>query len=272
MTLRNLAEKSRLSTGPPRAILKVHFSRDPNAHDPTSWLPPDGTVPVRGLGAGLLLSALVHAAAALLVAFPRPATGPAAQSGRSVLRLEAPPTVEVPAAPAAIRRPAPPRPGEVAVEGRPGSEPTLDPARSPIASDAPEPPNVRVAAPEERSALAPPDVGPLLEGRETFRRKLERFYPERLRSRGEGGVVELRLFVDARGGVSRVRVVGSSGRPELDRAALRLADELRYLPALNRDRSVGVWVTQRVCFVTVERRGEVTTIEQCERRIAAGGR
>jgi TonB family protein len=93
-----------------------------------------------------------------------------------------------------------------------------------------------------------------------------------LRDRGVGGVVVLEFFVSPRGDVSRVEVAESSGHGVLDRVAERMASEMRFLPALNRDRAVGVWVSQRICFVTVDDRRENPSPAECEHLVTLGGR
>lgn len=222
------------------------------------------------LGAGLLLSLLIHAGLLAVVSFPRPDDAVAAsRAGWEFRHLELPPRLEVPEAPGRIDRPPPPSTSGVDID-----EPSaIDGGRlsAVVAAPFPEPPRVRATLPTERPALVPHDVAPLHEAPGLFRRRLERFYPYRLRKRGVEGTVELRFFVDARGEVSRVEVAESSGHRSLDRAARRVADEMRFLPALNRDRAVGVWVTQRICFLVREHREEVPTAAECEARVAVGG-
>ena len=56
-------------------------------------------------------------------------------------------------------------------------------------------------------------------------------YPKGARQRGEQGDVVLEIRVGADGLVDRVAVVGSSGHPELDEAAVRAAKAARFSPA-----------------------------------------
>ena len=60
-------------------------------------------------------------------------------------------------------------------------------------------------------------------------------YPIGARRRGEEGTVILDVNVDADGRAERVTLVSSSGFPELDRAAVRAAEQARFKPA-TRDR------------------------------------
>lgn len=217
-------------------------------------------------GIGLAASALLHAALFAAVAFPRPELPVRPAGSWELHHVSLPPSVDVPEAPAPVERPDPPVAGAVEVQG--AAALAGDPERAAAAAPVPEPPRVAPTSVAGRPALVPHDVAPLLEGRDRFRRRLARAYPDRLRRRGVEGVVELRFFVDARGDVSGVRVERSSGHPDLDRAARRMADRLEFLPALNRDRAVGVWVSQRICFLMVERGEEEPTPADCRRRVA----
>lgn len=224
----------------------------------------------RALRAGLLLSAVVHAAFLAVVAFPRPDLVVGEDGDWHLREVAVPPRVEVPPAPDAIRRPA--RPEVSAVEVAEPLTPSGGADPVPEVTAVPEPPRVTAASLDDRPAVAPPEVAPSLEAPDYFRRRLERSYPRLLRDRGVGGVVRLQFFVDPRGEVSRVQVAESSGHGSLDRVATRMAGEMRFLPALNRDRAVGVWVSQRICFMTVDRRGDRPSATECEHRVALGGR
>lgn len=218
---------------------------------------------------GLSVSVAVHVLLVALVAFPPP-EAPSLVGGQWELRhVEVPPLVDIPPAPEAIRRPPEPEVVQVSVGGPEAPEGRLEPP--PTVSSAPEPPRVQAIPFDERPALAPPEVSPSLEAPDHFRRRLERRYPRLLRDRGVGGIVRLQFFVDPRGRVSRVEVAESSGHGSLDRVARQLAGEMEFLPALNRDRAVGVWVSQRICFITVDRRGENPRFAECEHRVALGG-
>ena len=223
----------------------------------------------RAFRTGLLLSVVVHGALLAIVAVPRSDLRWGGGAEWEILEVEAPPRVEVPPPPETVSRPSPPEVTDVEVV-EPGGA-SAEPVAAPPPGARPEPPRVTTASPDQRSALAPPDVAPSLESPEHFRRRLERSYPRLLRDRGVGGVVRLQFFVDPRGEVSRVQVAESSGHASLDRVATRMAGEMRFLPALNRDRAVGVWVSQRICFMTVDRRGDRPSAAECEHQVALGG-
>ncbi|NJD11206.1 MAG: TonB family protein [Gemmatimonadetes bacterium] len=57
---------------------------------------------------------------------------------------------------------------------------------------------------------------------------LTRAYPPELRRAGVGGTVQLRLFVNEPGAVTSSAVSASSGRPELDSAALKVGPVYRF--------------------------------------------
>ena len=71
-----------------------------------------------------------------------------------------------------------------------------------------------------------------------------------LREAGIGGTVVLYVFVDENGLPANTQVQQSSGYPQLDAAAADVVDRMKFSPAQNRDRPVGVWVLQRVDFST----------------------
>ncbi|HEX7048775.1 MAG TPA: TonB family protein [Longimicrobiales bacterium] len=76
-------------------------------------------------------------------------------------------------------------------------------------------------------------------------------YPAALRDAGIGGSVTMFLFIDAQGTVVNATVSASSGYPALDAAAQRVANVMRFLPALNVDgEPVPVWIQIPVSFQT----------------------
>ncbi len=77
---------------------------------------------------------------------------------------------------------------------------------------------------------------------------IQRYYPIDLQKAGVGGTVTLRLWVDSAGTVDYASLGASSGVPELDRAALRVAPRFRFEPARRLGRPVGTWVQFGVEF------------------------
>ena len=77
---------------------------------------------------------------------------------------------------------------------------------------------------------------------------IETEYPAGLREAGIGGTVVAYLFVNTNGSVSRIVMKTSSGHPDLDRLAFRLARLSRYRPAANEGVPIGMWIEIQVPF------------------------
>jgi protein TonB len=73
-------------------------------------------------------------------------------------------------------------------------------------------------------------------------------YPPVLRDGGIGGRVVVWFLIDETGAVRRTQVSRTSGRGELDEAALRVARQMRFTPAENRGTRVPVWVEIPILF------------------------
>lgn len=152
--------------------------------------------------------------------------------------------VEIPPPPDEIARPATP-----VVSDRPIDDDFTVPKNTwdenPVA-DLPPPPVG--ADPSDAPAWIHRDVEPVLTNGSEVQRVLEQRYPSRLRESGIGGTVVLHVFVDADGVPTRSQISESSGYPPLDEAAREVVDRMKFSPALNRDKPVGVWVRQDVTF------------------------
>ena len=171
-----------------------------------------------------------------------------------------PVAVEAPPPPDPVPRPEVPQVPETRVETAPAvSPPELDAA--PEIDELPPPPPPAENT-WERPSYIRHQVAPRPDREENQRERLHRFYPPALAHSGVEGVVDLWVYVDRDGRVTRSRVISSSGYASMDTAARRVAQERRYLPALNRDKPIGVWVTQRVCFVQASR-AEIEDTEEC---------
>ncbi len=104
-------------------------------------------------------------------------------------------------------------------------------------------------APEPRPGdFVPITVNPELQNRDAIQRALQRAYPPMLRDAGIAGDVLVWVFVNEEGAVTRTQIKRSSGVPQLDEAALGVAAQMRFSPALNRDMRVGVWVAVPIRF------------------------
>lgn len=148
----------------------------------------------------------------------------------------------------------------------PEPPPPIDPPAAPSISDLAAPDlTLDPVTPEEweRAPLAPPppaeagngppiptpmDVAPRLLNARDVQSALRRHYPPMLRDASIGGVVSVWFHIDERGRVTETRIHRSSGYDVLDRAALTVADEMEFSPAMNRDRRIPVWVALQIVF------------------------
>lgn len=96
--------------------------------------------------------------------------------------------------------------------------------------------------------FVPRDVDPELKNRREVTRELRRRYPLHLQEAGIGGTVLVWLLIDEEGKVRKYEIKQSSGRTELDRAAIDVIDVMEFSPALRRDRPVAVWVALPITF------------------------
>ena len=100
----------------------------------------------------------------------------------------------------------------------------------------------------ESPGVAGEPVRPRLLNPEELNRALEREYPPLLKERLIGGTTVVHIFIDEEGIVRNQRVAESSGRKELDDAALRVVRVARFSPAMNRGEQVALWITMEITF------------------------
>ncbi|MFW6039606.1 MAG: energy transducer TonB [Gemmatimonadota bacterium] len=81
-------------------------------------------------------------------------------------------------------------------------------------------------------------------------------YPPDAWEDGVGGTTVLRLLISRRGTVDSVVVIGPSGHPSLDSAALANARRLRYTPAAQGGTPVQVWGRLPVVFPVPEQEAD----------------
>lgn len=157
------------------------------------------------------------------------------------------PDIDIPDAPERIESPA----GPVAGASSPAADvevwlpETIVEAPVPVVAP---PTRTRPEGREGGLPFTPMTVPPKLRNPDEVRARMEAEYPPLLRDAGMGGTVVLHLHVDPEGQVIEARLGESSGKSAFDRAALRIADVFRFHPALNRDRTVAVWVAFPVVF------------------------
>lgn len=96
--------------------------------------------------------------------------------------------------------------------------------------------------------FTPYTVAPDLVNRQAIGRALEAAYPPLLRDAGIGGTTRVWFLIDDSGRVQETRVESSSGHAEIDAAALEVASQMEFTPALNRDQPVPVWVAFPITF------------------------
>ncbi len=96
--------------------------------------------------------------------------------------------------------------------------------------------------------FTPYSVAPELKNAGEVQRALVREYPSILKDAGITGRTLVWVLIDEHGKVLRTQVKESSGTPQLDAAALRVAQVMEFTPALNHDRRVRVWVAVPLRF------------------------
>lgn len=114
--------------------------------------------------------------------------------------------------------------------------------------DLPEPPKEHSADISREPTLTPYTVAPEILNKGQVVRALMRSYPALLREAGIGGTVKVYFFIDENGVVRDRRIAVSSGHPQLDSAALKVAGVYRFSPAMNMDRKTAVWVQFPITF------------------------
>lgn len=180
----------------------------------------------RALRVGVAASILVHVVALVFV-LPH-ITGRVTLSAHPEIELVVlppaedaftvtPPSVDLPAPPAPVLRPAIPRPADV-------TEPDWVPP------------------------FIPHDTPPRLINTEQVVQILQERYPPDLMAEGVQGAVLLWVFVDSSGVPTKLQLRKSSGYDGLDQAAQSVGQEMRFRPAMNQDQPVGVWVAQQIRF------------------------
>jgi TonB family protein len=96
-------------------------------------------------------------------------------------------------------------------------------------------------------AFTPFTVAPRILNRAEFAAALQANYPPQLEA-AIGGVVEMWFHIDETGVVQQARLGKRSSFAALDEAALLVARQIRFSPALNDDRPVSVWVVLPLRF------------------------
>lgn len=161
--------------------------------------------------------------------------------------IELPPEIEIPPPPEAIARPATP----VIAEAEVSEDITIAPTTfedNPVENLPPPPESTGEGDIGAQPTFTPYTVAPDITNRNEVIRALEREYPPLLRDAGIGGTANIWFFIDESGRVQDTRIQQSSGHPQLDDAALKVADVMQFTPAMNRDKMVPVWVAFPITF------------------------
>ena len=163
--------------------------------------------------------------------------------------LELPPEVEIPPAPEKISRPQTPIMSPTVLDRDITIGVTTLDAYKP--DELPPPPDLDAGGTiSDTPAFTPMTVRPGVRNRGEVQAAMEREYPPLLRDAGIGGTVQVWFFIDEEGRVLKTQVHTSSGHTALDEAALKVADVIRFSPALNREKRVKVWIALPITFVT----------------------
>jgi protein TonB len=157
-----------------------------------------------------------------------------------------PPEIDIPPPPQAISRPATPVIATADIDEDITIAPTTF-ETNPV-DDLPPPPEEIQTDIAAAPTFTPFTVAPALQNMTDVQRALTREYPTVLRDSGIGGTVTVWFFIDENGRVLDTRVDTSSGYQQLDDAALKVADVMRFSPALNRENRVQVWVSLPITF------------------------
>ena len=112
---------------------------------------------------------------------------------------------------------------------------------------APVPSAEQIAA-ADGPVFIPFDTDPVLKNAPEVTQALVEAYPADLVAQGTGGRIELWVYIDETGVVRRSVIKTTSGNDALDRAAMEVADVMRFQPAMNRDQPTAVWVSQWITF------------------------
>lgn len=197
------------------------------------------------LGLAVMLSAGVHWA--VFSYFPDIRAADFDFEAAELAAIELPPEVKIPPPPEQIARPATPRVSAADVD----EDITIAPTTfedNPV-DELPPPP--QGGLPTDMPTYIERDIEPRLLNAPEMRSMMLRLYPRELREAGISGTVVLWIYVEEDGSPGRTRVQSSSGYRQFDQVAERIAADMRFSPAMLRDKPVGVWIAIPVSFTTM---------------------
>lgn len=173
--------------------------------------------------------------------------------------IELPPDIEIPPPPQAIARPATPVMATTAIDQDITIALTTF-ADNPVVDLPPPPPTEEVQDISDAPVFTPMTVRPEITNLLDIQQSLMRLYPSYLRESGIGGTVLVWFFISEEGRVQDSRVHKGSGYAPLDDAALKVADVFQFSPALNRNKTVRVWIQFPIRFEIHQRGLGSTTL------------
>ena len=185
---------------------------------------------------------------AIFAFFPQLNAEDVSYSTDALEAIELPPEIEIPPPPQQIARPATPIIGDATMDENITIAPTTF-EDNPI-DNLPPPPSTTTGSEDISRAptFTPYTVKPELRNQDEVSRSLQRNYPPLLRDAGIGGTTIMWFFIDESGTVVNTRLFKTSGYDALDEAAAKVAEIMKFSPALNRDKKVQVWVQIPITF------------------------
>ena len=100
----------------------------------------------------------------------------------------------------------------------------------------------------EQPTFTPHTVAPSVENQEEVQQALRDRYPSHLRDEGIEGEAILHIFIDEDATVENIVMDRETDHPELNEAAMEVAEVFEFSPALNREEQVPVWIQIPVRF------------------------
>ena len=157
-----------------------------------------------------------------------------------ITAIEIPPELEIPPPPQPIARPATPVSATLVDQDVTIAPTTFE--QNPV-EELPPPPDLEASdLSRSEPVFTPYTVSPRVLNAAQVVQLLDAEYPRELRNALVGGRVVVWFSLDEEGAVTTTRLDQTSGFPELDRAALRVAERVQFSPALNGDKPAPVWI------------------------------
>lgn len=194
----------------------------------------------------IAMAAVIHLV--MFAFWPEMTSADMSSRSEELTAIELPPEIEIPPPPEQIARPATPVVSSAQIDDDITIAPTTFDA-NPI-ENLPPPPTASAGAEDISRAptFTPMTVRPELRNQADVQRALVRNYPPLLRDAGIGGTPVVWFFIDENGRVLKTQLSQSSGYDALDAAAIAVANQMQFSPALNRDKRVQVWVEIPIVF------------------------